>query len=341
MVDNGTMSGALPYATEGAGSGPYAVIIIPVLLAVSTVIIVVLIVRSVCCKRQDRVGTSVSTSYGNGKAVHGTGRESVFMSTVSGTLRSARDTLSLWEIPDGCTLKELEFLQTGRYGPICKCQLSRAGITSTVVVKTLRDSCSPPEVKEFVDWARFHASVCKHEKLVQMLFCRTQRLPLVLVLEAEDSGTSNPSQHFSEKSVYLVAKQVAEALEYLSSDHRLVHGDVAARSVLIGSGLSVRVSGLGMAFQAWQTGRVAKRRVADVPLKWQAPERITRLPLTDRSDVYDLMQSCWMWNYKDRPAFPTIIKQLKSGVDLADAKALSSHGTVDIFEYSKTAGVFP
>ncbi|KAI1897145.1 hypothetical protein AGOR_G00080170 [Albula goreensis] len=285
----------------GAGSGPYAVIIIPVLLAVSTVIIVALIVRSVCCKRQDRVGTSVSTSYGNGKAVHGPGRESVLMSTVSGTLRSARDTLSLWEIPDDCTLKELEFLQTGRYGPICKSQLSRAGITSTVVVKTLRDSCSPPEVKEFVDWARFHASVCKHEKLVQMLFCRTQQLPLVLVLEAvspgnllhflwslrnEDSGTSNPSQHFSEKSVYLVAKQVAEALEYLSSDHRLVHGDVAARSILIGSGLSVRVSGLGMAFQAWQTGRVAKRRVADVPLKWQAPERITRLPLTDRSDVW-------------------------------------------------------
>ncbi|KAG7472096.1 hypothetical protein MATL_G00104920 [Megalops atlanticus] len=385
------------------GSGLLALIIIPVLLALSTVVVATLIVRSVCCKRQAPAITSVSTSNGNaGKSDRSAGRDSVRISTVSGTLRSARDALGPWEIPGDCVLEEVEFLQTGRYGPVCRSRLSRAGVTTAVVVKTLRDSTSEPDVKEFVDWARFHATVCKNENLVQMLFCQTQRLPLYLVLEAVspgnllhflwnirkgDSGTSSQSQHFSERSVYMVAKQVAAGLDYLSSEHRLIHGDVAARSMLIGSGLSVRVSGLGMAFEAWQTGKVAQRRAAEVPLKWQAPERIMRQPMTDRSDVwsfgillyelitlgdppypeleplevfpqiqnsyqmkqpencggplYDLMKYCWMWNFKDRPTFSAIIKLLKSYTHLAETKALCSQEDMDIFEYSKRAGVFP
>lgn len=69
------------------------------------------------------------------------------------------------------------------------------------------------------------------------------------------------------------------------SDHRLVHGDVAARNILIGPGLSARVSGLGVAFVRRQKGSVAKFRAAEVPLKWQAPEWIMKQPITDRSDV--------------------------------------------------------
>ncbi|KAJ8258092.1 hypothetical protein GJAV_G00193080 [Gymnothorax javanicus] len=137
---------------------------------------------------------------------------------------------------------------------------------------------------------------------------------------------------------------------------------MAARSVLIGAGLSVRVAGLGMAFEAWETGRVARRRAAEVPLKWQVPERIKRLPMTTKAQSltgphplalptsppsarsrggYDLMTYCWMWNSNDRPAFSTIIRLLKSYPALADTKTLASQERIDIFEYSKMAGVFP
>ncbi|XP_064155365.1 tyrosine-protein kinase STYK1 isoform X2 [Anguilla rostrata] len=395
-----------PCNTSGSQCGvqpvPYALIIIPVLLAVTTAVVVVLVVYSVCCKRREPAGTPVSYSNSNGATVGSTGAGSVLTGTVSGALGPARDALGPWEIPEDAVLKELDFLHTGRYGPVCQSQLTRGQVTSAVVVKTLRDSTSQAEVKEFVNWAQFHTVVSKHENLVQMLFFQTRRLPMYLVLEAvspgnllhflwtlhnEDPGTPSQSQQFSERSVFLVAKQVAAGLEYLHSEHRLVHGDVAARSVLIGAGLSVRVTGLGMAFEAWESGKVAKRRAAEVPLKWQAPERIMRLPMTTSSDVwsfgillyelvtlgappypelqpldvfpkiqnsyrmkkpehcgtplYDLMKYCWMWNSHDRPTFSTIIRLLRSYIELADTTPLSSQESVDIFVYSKKAGVFP
>ena len=69
------------------------------------------------------------------------------------------------------------------------------------------------------------------------------------------------------------------------SEHRLVHGHVAARSVLIGPGLSARVSGLGVAFGGRSSDPALRRRAAQVPLKWQAPERIMTQLSISRSDV--------------------------------------------------------
>lgn len=71
----------------------------------------------------------------------------------------------------------------------------------------------------------------------------------------------------------------------MMSDHRLVHGDVGARNVLIGPDLSARVSGLGVAFGGRNPGSGVGRRAAEVPLKWQAPERIMMQLSIDRSDV--------------------------------------------------------
>lgn len=77
--------------------------------------------------------------------------------------------------------------------------------------------------------------------------------------------------------------------DYLMSEHRLVHGDVAARNILIGPDLSARVSGLGVAFggRKMDSAAVAAagQRAAEVPLKWQAPERIMMQLSIDRSDV--------------------------------------------------------
>lgn len=73
--------------------------------------------------------------------------------------------------------------------------------------------------------------------------------------------------------------------DYLMSEHRLVHGDVAARSILIGPGLSARVSGLGVAFGERTTEPAIRQRAAEVPLKWQAPERMMMQLSIDRSDV--------------------------------------------------------
>lgn len=382
---------SLPTCYEES-SGPLAVIIIPCLLAAGTVVVVVLIFYSLH-KNKQRV-QSTAAHFANGQ-------QSVTVAAASVSTPRVQAALNAWEIPEECVLEGLEFWQTGRHGPICKGLLrKRDGASSAVVVKSLRDGTNQPEAKRFVEWVLFHATVCKHENVVRMLCCQTQRLPMYLVLDAcspgnllhflwtlrnRNSSTADPSLSFSEKSVFLVAKQVAAGLDYLMSEHRLVHGDVAARNILIGPDLSARVSGLGVAFRGRKTDSAMRERAAEVPLKWQAPERIVMQLSIDRSDVwsfgillyelitlgsppypeleppsvlpklqgfyrmkrpvhcggplYDLMKYCWMWSFKDRPAFSAIIKLLESSLHLAATEAISVPEVIDISEYNRQAGL--
>ncbi|XP_068588801.1 tyrosine-protein kinase STYK1 [Cebidichthys violaceus] len=155
---------------------------------------------------------------------------------------------------------------------------------------------------QYIAITLFHATVCKHKNVVRMLYCQTKHLPMYLVLEAyspgnllhslwtlrnvtvKNSNVADPSLNFSERSVLLVAKQVAAGQDYLMSEHRLVHGDVAARNILIGPVLSARVSGLGGAFRGRKMDPPIRRRAAEV-----APESIGMQLSIDRSDVYELI----------------------------------------------------
>ncbi|XP_018540022.1 tyrosine-protein kinase STYK1 isoform X1 [Lates calcarifer] len=372
-------------------SGPLALIIIPSLLALSTVLVVTLIFCSLHKNKQR--GQSPLPHFANGQ-------QSVSLTAACVSTPKVQQALYSWEIPEECVLEGLEFWQTGRYGPICKGLLKKKdGASSAVVVKCLRDGPNHPEAKEFVEWLLFHATVCKHDNVVQMLYCQTKRLPMYLVLDTYSPGnllhflwtlrnnsiSADPLQNFSERSVFLVAKQVAAGLDYLMSEHRLVHGDVAARNILIGPGLSARVSGLGVAFGGRKMDPAIRQRATEVPLKWQAPEKIMMQLSIDRSDVwsfgillyelitlgsppypelepqsvlpklqgsyrmkrpencggplYDLMKYCWMWSFKDRPAFSAVIKLLESSIHLAAIKPLHVPEVIDIFEYNRKAGL--
>ncbi|GAA6095948.1 tyrosine-protein kinase STYK1 isoform X1 [Tachysurus ichikawai] len=265
--------------------GQLALIIIPSLLALSTLTIISRIIWSFL-KNKSSVPKSSAVSFDQ-----------------IGSLPGHR-ALSSWEMPTQCMLEEVEFVKNGRYGVTCKGQLKRDEVTTAVRIKMFRGSSNSHKAKEFVELALFYSTICKHDNLVHMLYCQTRRFPMYLVFEMSTPGNllhflwnlreggpgmCHQEESFSERSVYLVAKQVATGLDYLLSEHRLVHGNIAACNMLIGSGLLVKVSGLALAFESRQTETetVGKERTADrVPLKWQAPERLLRFPVTSRSDVW-------------------------------------------------------
>ncbi|XP_072552196.1 tyrosine-protein kinase STYK1 isoform X2 [Salminus brasiliensis] len=291
------------------GSGPLALIIIPSLLALGTLIVVTVIIWSFLTKKPAVQRTLVVPQHSNALQ---TGH----------SLTPGHDALSLWEMPTHCNLEEVEFVKNGFYGPTCKGQLKREGVATSVVVKTLKGNSNSQEANVFVELALFHTAICKHDNVVRMLYCQTRRFPMYLLFEAITPGnllhflwslrggaseTCDQQQAFSERSVYLVAKQVASGLDYLLSEHRLVHGNVAARSMLIGSGLSVKVSGLAVAFKARQAGTVEKGEWgAKVPLKWKAPERLMRLPMTARSDVWSFGVLLYELITLGEPPFPEL-----------------------------------
>ncbi|XP_061590709.1 tyrosine-protein kinase STYK1 [Cololabis saira] len=380
MESNTNCSASLPECYES--SGALAVIIIPSMLALSTVVVMLVIFCSLYKTKHREQRTSAPF--------------------ISASVSGARiyPALLSWELPEEQSLDGLELWHTGHYGPVCKGLLrNRDGSSSLVVVKSLRDNPDQSETAEFVEWLLFHAKVCKHENVVQMLYCQTRGSPLYLVLEAcnpgnllhflwtlrNSSSPADPLQRFSERSVFLVAKQVAAGLDYLMSEHRLVHGDVAARNILIGPDFSARVAGLGVAFEGRRTDLTTRQRAAEVPLKWQAPERVVMQLCIDRSDVwsfgillyelitlgsppypdleppsvlpkllasyrmkrpkhcgsslYDLMKYCWMWSFKDRPAFSAIIKLLTSSLHLAATEHICIPDIVNVSEYNRDAGL--
>lgn len=73
--------------------------------------------------------------------------------------------------------------------------------------------------------------------------------------------------------------------EYLH-ERDLVHGDVAARNVLIQHNFTTKLTGLGGACEMHSRGSFPIRR--PTPLKWMAPERLLHLSATSKSDVWVL-----------------------------------------------------
>ncbi|XP_056446984.1 tyrosine-protein kinase STYK1 isoform X1 [Gadus chalcogrammus] len=278
-------------------SDSVAVVVIPTVLVISSVVVVSLIFCSILRKRRISPLSFIGSSVQNTNK----GQHCSSLGAVPLIPCGVREALHPWEMPAEWDVDGVELLCTGSYGPVCVGWLTREGRSAAVVVKALRDPASPSEEREFAEWILFHAKVCnnKSERLVRMLCCQAQRLPMYLVLEAHSPGnllhflwglrekdSDKGPLHVSERSVFLLATQVAEGLDYLLTEHRVVHGYVAARNILIGPDLSARVSGLGTAFAEHQTDRTTMERPMEVPLKWLAPERITNQPAFHRSDVW-------------------------------------------------------
>lgn len=55
---------------------------------------------------------------------------------------------------------------------------------------------------------------------------------------------------------------------------------------------------------------------------------------------YDLMRYCWMWSFKDRPAFSAIMKLLDSSLHLAATEVICAP-ELDVAEYNRQAGLVP
>ncbi|XP_015192253.1 tyrosine-protein kinase STYK1 isoform X1 [Lepisosteus oculatus] len=277
----------------------YALIIIPVFLGVTTVLTITLILWKTCCRKWEQERAPIASL--QDKPVSSESGY-VAMAAVEHTLLPVRDPgLRQWEIPGDTAIEDLEFLRSGRFGPVCRAKLTQGGSSTAVVIKTLRDNSTTSKAKEFVNWIRFCARVCCHDNLVKMMFCQTELWPMYLIMEAcspgnllhllwelrKSDGESVDQVHeFSETSVYCIGKQVLAGLDYLASEQKLIHGDVAARNVLINSRLGVKISGLSLAFEVQQTGCVSSRSAAVVPVKWLAPERIMKLPMTVKSDIW-------------------------------------------------------
>uniref|UniRef100_A0A672PCY4 Tyrosine-protein kinase STYK1-like n=1 Tax=Sinocyclocheilus grahami TaxID=75366 RepID=A0A672PCY4_SINGR len=162
-----------------------------------------------------------------------------------------------------------------------------------VVLRVLKESASARECQSFLGFAHFLSELGSHPSLPRLLGVVTVQTPLMIAVEELEHRDllsflwrcRQAPCDMTERQIFTMGAQIGSALEYLHSKN-YIHGNVKARSVLVGRDLSVKLWGLGPAYRR-KTSAGSIEYVGDMEMrKWQAPEASARQPLQQSSDIW-------------------------------------------------------
>ncbi|CAI8047988.1 Tyrosine-protein kinase SRK2 (Fragment) [Geodia barretti] len=126
----------------------------------------------------------------------------------------------------------------------------------------------------------------RHPNLVQLYAICTQEEPLMMIMELMSQGSLLEYLRGEGRSLKLrglvdMAAQVAAGMEYLE-DRDYIHGDLAARNVLVGDLNTCKISDFGLS----RLIDDYDDRTSRLPIKWMAPEAALYNRFTTKSDVW-------------------------------------------------------
>ncbi|XP_072295265.1 inactive tyrosine-protein kinase transmembrane receptor ROR1 [Eucyclogobius newberryi] len=192
-----------------------------------------------------------------------------------------------------------------------------------VAIKTLKD------VSNVQLWGEFQkeASVLtelQHPNMVCLLGVVTQEQPVCMLFEFlpqgdlheflimrsphSDVGCSSDEDGTVKSSLdhgdFLhMASQVAAGMEYLSS-HSFVHKDLAARNILVGEQLHVKISDLGLSREIYSSDYYLIQPKILLPIRWMPAEAIAYGKFTTESDIWSFGVVLWeVFSYGLQPYY--------------------------------------
>ncbi|XP_019615810.1 PREDICTED: slit homolog 1 protein-like [Branchiostoma belcheri] len=197
-----------------------------------------------------------------------------------------------------------ERIGSGAFGLAYRATLTTGDKTEDVVVKTLKDAPSEEDRLSFLQEIRAVVALGVQDNVLSLVGCCTVvRDHLYLITEFMPYGDlknflrkcrqeeiydepRDDIYNFEVKQMYQVARQIARGMDHISRS-RYIHGDLAARNVLVGEELKVKISDFGLAEDIYTRGYRRQDRLQRVPWKWMAPERLEDgKAYTTRSDVW-------------------------------------------------------
>ncbi|XP_022105268.1 tyrosine-protein kinase SRK2-like [Acanthaster planci] len=169
-----------------------------------------------------------------------------------------------------------------------------------VAVKSLKMNATREAREDFLDEIKLIIDIGHHPNILAILGCCTVDEPYYLITEYMKYGdllgflwkcrdekfqAEDPIFCITETGQLQIARQIARGMEYLSNT-RYYHGDLAARNVLVGEGLVVKISDFGMADDLYQRGYKRLGQEKKRPLKWVSLETNTKGTCSIKSDVW-------------------------------------------------------
>ncbi|XP_057226410.1 inactive tyrosine-protein kinase transmembrane receptor ROR1 [Malurus melanocephalus] len=208
----------------------------------------------------------------------------------------------------------MEELGECAFGKIYKGHLYLPGMdhAQLVAIKTLKDFNNPQQWAEFQQEAALMAEL-QHPNIVCLLGVVTQEQPVCLLFEFtnqgdlheflvmrsphSDVGCSSDEDGTVKSSLdhgdFLhIAAQIAAGMEYLAG-HFFVHKDLAARNVLVGEQLHVKISDLGLSREIYSADYYRVQNKSLLPIRWMPPEAIMYGKFSSDSDIWSFGVVLW------------------------------------------------
>lgn len=220
---------------------------------------------------------------------------------------------SLMSIPNDqewiIEMNQLELSQRlgqGFYGEVRKAHLTRwSGLErEEVAVKKLRKSCMGAGMQDLLREISIMKAL-QHKNIVEIKGV-VEDPEMLLVMEYVPFGSllvylRTYKNRLAEQELLKFAADVAEGMEYLGQK-RIVHRDLAARNILVASKEGVKISDFGLAQMMGPKDYYRLKTNRDLPIRWYAPETMSKWCFTHKSDVWSYGVTLWeMFSFGEEP----------------------------------------
>ncbi|XP_033126590.1 insulin-like growth factor 1 receptor isoform X2 [Anneissia japonica] len=222
---------------------------------------------------------------------------------------------------DDITWEKRIMLGSGHYGEVYKCKVQIMEESVDAAVKVPKQMAIGKELEDFVEEIKQIIKLGTHENVVRFLGYNTSSNPLMMINEFVQYGDmysflrkiknkkapkDDPIYNIERINQLEIAMQIAEGMAYISSK-RFLHGDLAARNILIDKGLVVKITDFGLSHDIYERNYRRMKTDEALPWRWQAIETFTERKMSSKSDVWSFgVVLSEIFKFCDPPPYHTL-----------------------------------
>ncbi|KAJ8048430.1 Inactive tyrosine-protein kinase transmembrane receptor ROR1 [Holothuria leucospilota] len=193
-------------------------------------------------------------------------------------------------------------LGRGKFGVVYKATVHNLEGTSEAfeaAVKTSNEMAEQEERKELVEEMKIMVHLGDHPNILPLLASCSVREPYYLITvcmeygdllhflrkcRKKDNIEKDSTFKVGEKEKLMIALQIAKGMAYVR-EQRFYHGDLAARNILVGEGLDIKISDFGLSEDLYTKAYKRRAKEQAIPIKWCSLETILHGICSSDADI--------------------------------------------------------